>query len=49
MFALCRTSTEAQSVASAMAEAFAEVGLEGADTHVSEVGNTGARVIERPA
>ena len=28
---------------------FAEVGIEGADTHVSEVGNTGAHVIERPA
>ena len=45
MFALCRTMTDAQSVATAMAEAFGGVGLEGADTHVSEVGNTGARVI----
>ena len=49
MFALCRTMTEAQSVAAAMAEAFAGVGIEGADTHVSEVANTGARVIERSA
>ncbi len=49
MFALCRTITEAQSVAAAMADAFAGVGLEGADTHVSEVGNTGAHVIGTPA
>ncbi len=49
MFALCRTMTEAESVASAMADAFAGAGLEGADTHVSEVGNTGAHVIENPS
>ncbi len=49
MFALCRTLAEAQSVASAMADAFAEVGLEGSDTHVSEVGDTGAHLIETPA
>ncbi len=49
MFALCRTMAEAQSAAAAMADAFAGVGLEGADTHVSEVGDTGARVLEGPA
>ena len=49
MFALCRTMSEAQSVAAAMANAFAGVGLEGADTHVSEVANTGAHVIETAA
>jgi homoserine kinase len=49
MFALCRTMSEAQSVAAAMATAFAGVGLEGADTHVSDVANTGAHVIETPA
>ena len=49
MFALCRTIAEAQSAAMAMADAFTEVGLEGADTHVSEVGNTGAYVIEAPS
>jgi homoserine kinase len=49
MFALCRTLTEAQSVAAAMATAFAGAGLEGADTHVSDVANTGAHVIETPA
>ncbi len=49
MFALCRTMAEAQPVAAAMADAFAGVGLEGADTHVSEVGDTGARVLEGPA
>ena len=49
MFALCRTITEAQSVAAAMADAFAGVGLEGADTRASEVGNTGAYVIETPS
>ena len=49
MFALCRTMAEARPVAAAMADAFAGVGLEGADTHVSEVGDTGARVIEGPA
>ncbi len=49
MFALCQTSADARSVAAAMANAFAEVGLEGADTHVSEVANTGAHVIETPA
>ena len=49
MFALCRTITEAQSVAAAMAEAFARVGLEGVETRVSEVANTGAHVIENPA
>ena len=46
VFALCRTITDAQSVAVAMADAFATVGLEGADTHVSEVRNTGAHVIQ---
>ncbi|MCH7890766.1 MAG: homoserine kinase [Gemmatimonadetes bacterium] len=49
MFALCRTATEARSVAAAMAEAFAEAGIEGADTHVSEVANTGAHMVETPA
>ena len=49
MFALCRTMSEAQSVAAAMADAFAGVGLEGVDTHVSAVADTGARVIETPA
>jgi homoserine kinase len=49
MFALCRTLSEAQSVAVAMADAFAGVGHEGADTHVSEVANTSARVIETPS
>ena len=49
MFALCRTIAEAQSAAMAMADAFTEVGLEGVDTHVSEVGNTGAYVIEAPS
>ena len=48
MFALCRTIGEAQSVAAAMADAFAGVGLEGADSHISEVANTGAHVIETP-
>ena len=48
MFALCRTTSEAQAVAAAMADAFAGVGLEGADTHVSEVANTGAHLIETP-
>jgi hypothetical protein len=32
-----------------MAGAFAEVGLEGVDTHVSKVGDTGAHMIEAPA
>jgi homoserine kinase len=49
MFALCQTATDAQTVAAAMAEAFAGVGIDGADTHVSEVANTGAHVIETPA
>ncbi|MCH7855666.1 MAG: homoserine kinase [Gemmatimonadetes bacterium] len=49
MFALCRTMAEAQSAATAMADAFAQVGVEGADTHVSEVGDTGAHVIETSA
>jgi homoserine kinase len=49
MFALCRTATDAQTVAAAMAEAFAGVGIHGADTHISEVANTGAHVIETPA
>ncbi len=49
MFALCRTLGEAEAVATAMADAFAGAGLEGADTHVSEVGNTGAHVIKNPA
>ena len=49
MFALCRTIAEAQSAAMAMADAFPEVGLEGVDTHVSEVGNTGAYVLEAPS
>ena len=49
MFALCRTATEARTVAAAMAEAFAEAGIEGADTHVSEVANTGAHMVETPA
>ena len=49
MFALCRTLSEAHSVAAAMADAFAGVGLEGADTHASEVANTGARLIETPS
>ncbi len=49
MFALCRTIAEAQSAAMAMADAFTEVGLEGVDTQVSEVGNTGAYVIEAPS
>ncbi len=49
MFALCQTRTDAQAIAGAMADAFARVGLEGADTHVSEVANTGAHVIEGAA
>ncbi len=49
MFALCRTMAEAQSAATAMADAFAKVGVEGADTHVSELGDTGAHVIETSA
>ncbi|MCH8810592.1 MAG: homoserine kinase [Gemmatimonadetes bacterium] len=49
MFALCRTMAEAQSAATAMADAFAQVGVEGADTHVSELGDTGAHVIETSA
>ena len=49
MFALCRSITDAQSAAHAMAEAFAQAGVEGADIHVSEVGNTGAHVIEPQA
>ena len=49
MFALCQTMTDAQSIARAMADAFAGVGLEGVDTHVSEVANTGAHVIEGAA
>ena len=49
MFALCRSVSEAESVATAMAGAFAEVGLEGVDTHVSKVGDTGAHLIEAPA
>jgi homoserine kinase len=49
MFALCKSATDAQTVAAAMTEAFAGVGLEGADTHVSEVANTGVRLIETPA
>ncbi len=48
MFALCRTINDARSVAVAMADAFAGVGLEGADIHVSEVGNTGAHIIDHP-
>jgi homoserine kinase len=49
MFALCRTLSEAQPVAAAMADAFAGAGLEGADTYASEVADTGAHVIETPA
>jgi homoserine kinase len=49
MFALCRTMADAQSVATAMADAFGCVGLEGADTHVSEVAGTGAHLIDDPA
>ena len=49
MFALCRNIAEAQTAARAMADAFAQAGLEGADTHVSEVRNTGAHVIQSPA
>ncbi|MED5198167.1 MAG: hypothetical protein VYB51_00050 [Gemmatimonadota bacterium] len=49
MFALCRSVSEAESVATARAGAFAEVGLEGVDTHVSKVGDTGAHLIEAPA
>ena len=49
MFALCKTMSEAQAVAAAMADAFTGVGLDGADTHVSEVANTGAHLIETPS
>jgi len=49
MFALCRTLNEAQSVASAMADAFAGVGFAGTDTHVSKVANTGAHLIKTPS
>ena len=49
MFALCRTMAEAQSAATEMADAFAQVGVEGADTHVSELGDTGAHMIETSA
>jgi homoserine kinase len=49
MFALCRTLNEAQSVAAAMADAFAGVGFAGTDTHVSEVANTGAHLIKTPS
>ena len=48
MFGLCRTLTDARSVAEAMANAFAGAGLEGADIHVSEVGLTGAHLFETP-
>ena len=48
MFALCRTLDDANTVAGAMADAFDGAGLDGADIHVSEVGNTGAHVIEPP-
>jgi homoserine kinase len=48
MFSLCRSIPEAQTVAAAMAEAFARAGIEGTDTHVSEVGK-GAHLIGSPA
>ena len=46
---ISRTMAEAQSAATAMADAFAQVGVEGADTHVSELGDTGAHMIETSA
>ena len=49
IFALCRTISEAESVAVAMAGAFAGAGLDAADAYVSEVTNTGAHVVEPPA
>ncbi len=45
MFALCRSLVDAHAAADAMADAFAGAGLEGADRHVSEVANEGARVL----
>ena len=49
MFALCRTIAEAQAVATAMADAFAAAGLDGAAMYVSEVANTGAHLVESRA
>lgn len=45
MFALCRTVSDAEEAASAMAGAFGAAGLEGADRHVSAVAAEGARIL----
>ncbi len=49
MFALCRSIADAETVAGAMAVAFAGAGIESTDVHVSGVGRLGSHVIEPPA